>query len=118
MIAGIVAGITTFGTILGVMVTIQSHLKVLRARDRDKVTLVGVPAGVAIPDFLSHVPDFTNFNKAICSGHKIVLLHTKNITKALRLCDFVLVTTLTDPKLLVIDTDYGRNRAVALVDGL
>jgi len=118
MITGLLAGITAFGTLLGVMVSIQSHLRTLRSRDRDKVTLVGVPAGVTIPDFLSHVPDFTSFNKAICSGHSMVLLHTKNITKALRLCDFVLVTTLTDPKLLVIDTDYGRNRAVALVDGL
>jgi hypothetical protein len=118
MITGIIAGLTSFATILGVMVSIQSQLKTLRSKTRDQVTLIGVPTGVTIPDYLRGVADFTNYNKAIKSGHKIVLLHTKNITKALRLCDFVLVTAITDPKLLVIDTDYGRNRAVALVDGV
>lgn len=118
MIAGIIAGLTSFATILGIMVSIQSHLRSLRSKARDQVTLIGVPAGVAIPDYLKSIADFTNYNKAINSGHKMVLLHTKNITKALRLCDFVLVTTVTDPKLLVIDTDYGQNRAVALVDGI
>lgn len=117
MIAGIIAGLTSFVTILGIMVSIQSNLRSLRSKTRDQVTLIGVPSGVAIPDYFKNIADFTSYNKAINSGHKIVLLHTKNITKALRLCDFVLVTTVTDPKLLVIDTDYGHNRAVALVDG-
>lgn len=118
MIAGIIAGLTSFATILGLMVTIQTHMRSLRSHDRDQVTLVGVPTGVQVPDYLKCVQDFTNYNKAVKSGQKLALLHTKNITKALRLCDFVLVTTLADPKLLVIDTDYGKNRAVALVDGI
>lgn len=118
MIAGIIAGLTSFATILGIFVTIQSHMKTLRSNARDQVTLIGIPSGVTIPDFLVDIPDFVNYNKAINSGHKLVLLHTKNITKALRLCDFVVVTTLTDPKLLVIDTEYGRNRAMALVSGI
>jgi len=118
MITGIIAGLTSFATILGITVSIQSHLRSLRSKARDQVTLIGVPAGVAIPDYLNNIADFTNYNKAINSGHKLVLLHTQNITKALRLCDFVLVTTVTDPKLLVIDTDYGKNRAVALIYGV
>lgn len=118
MIAGIIAGLTSFATILGIVVTIQTNMKTLRSSARKQVTLIGVPSGLVIPDFLTDVPDFVNYNKAINSGHKLVLLHTKNITKALRLCDFVVVTTLTDPKLLVIDTEYGKNRAVALVSGI
>lgn len=118
MIAGIIAGLTSFATVLGIMVSIRSHLRSLRSKARDQVTLIGVPAGVAIPDYLKRIVDFTNYNKAINSGHKMVLLHTQNITKALRLCDFVLVTTVADPKLLVIDTDYGQNRAVSLIDGI
>lgn len=118
MIAGIIAGLTSFATVLGVMVTIRSHLKTLRSQARDHVTLVGVPTGVNIPDYMQGLPDFTSFSKAVNSGHKIVLLHTKNITKALRLCDFVLVTAVADPKLLVVDTSYGEDRAVALVHGV
>lgn len=117
MISTIIAILTSLATVVGLLATIQSHFNSMRSAVRSNVVIVGIPAGVQIPDYFKRVPDFTNYRKAISSGEKIVLLHTKNVSSALKICDFVLVTTIADPQLIVLDTDYGENRAMALIDG-
>lgn len=109
--------LTTFSTLLGLVLVITKRLREIRDSLRDNHTLIGVPAGVPVPDELSGLPDYTNYDKALHSEAKIVLYHTKNVTKALRLCDFVLVTQICDPKFVFVDNPDGMKKAVGLING-
>lgn len=52
------------------------------------------------PECLSGYRDFTDYNKALESGYKVVILHCRNLSYALRKCDFVIADAAEDEKII------------------
>jgi hypothetical protein len=71
---------------------------------RNDKTIIGIVGKV--PDQLLQYQDFTSYRKARLSEDKVVVLHCRTLSYALRHCDFVSAKSGNDEKIRDPDSDF------------
>lgn len=111
----IAAIMTCMVTISACVVGVWENIKKLR-KMRNLTTIIGIPAGVDLPDEVKALPDYTNYSKAVNAGQPVVLLHCRSLSRCLRLCDFVIYKGSCDEKIIDVSTPEGIKTLVAIID--
>lgn len=68
-----------------------------------KRMIIGI-FGCAVPKALMKFPDFTDIRKARMHNG-VSILHCKNLSYALKICDFVIADVAYDPKIIAPDDE-------------
>lgn len=96
--------IATAGGLVGLVssfIVLYKNMNDTRKHLRRKTTIIGIPCGQDVPPGLLKLSDFTSLKKAINSDERVVVLHTRTLSYALRKADFVCIddASKTDPKI-------------------
>lgn len=68
-------------------------------RERARRLFIGI-VRCKTPECLTKYRDFTDYHKAVASGFKVVIVHCRTLSFALRKCDFVIANTGDDEKII------------------
>lgn len=66
---------------------------------RARRTVIGI-VHCNIPACLTQYPDFTDYSKCAQAGYRLSILHCRNLSYALRHCDFVVTEENSDEKII------------------
>lgn len=93
----VIISLTGVATALSVLITLSIKIKKEIINSCNSKTIIGVVG--ELPLCLSKLPDYTSLFKARNSSQDFVILHCKNLSYALRKCDFVCSEIGKDPKI-------------------
>lgn len=95
----IAVGLPTLCT--SIIIPLVSSLRSSKLKRSEKV-VYGV-VGKRLCEPLAHLPDYTDYHKAINSSDRKVVLHCRTLSFALRKCDFVCADMADDVKIYAPD---------------
>lgn len=114
-ISSAAAAITTLCGLLVAVGKARSATYELLRSARSRVRIVGIPSGTVVPEVLISLPAFNDYKSAVLSGSSVVVLTTTTLSKALRLCDWVIVDPKADAKVIIPTSEAGRALLQAIV---